>query len=147
MAQWYEAIHASKRYRLGTIKADVKGNEYIYLKGVASLTAGDWVVYDENFAPTRISTGLVGPVAISMGANILATTFSWFQVHGVNLIAKTDTVAADKPLYIDGTTGRADDAVVNGDLIYGAISQTADTTNVCTVYLHYPFTTAVVIET
>jgi hypothetical protein len=82
-----------------------------------------------------------------MAANTSATNYSWFQVHGVNTIAKTDTVAADKPLYIDGTTGRADDAVVNGDLIYNAFSQTADTTNVCTVRIHYPFVTAVVIET
>lgn len=147
MAQWYEALHAAKRYRLGTIKTDIKGNDYIYLKGVASLAAGEWVVYDENYAPTRLATTLVGPVAISMAANILATTYSWFQVHGINLVAKTDTVAADKPLYIDGTTGRADDAVVNGDLIYNAFSQTADATNVTTVYIHYPFVTAVVIET
>lgn len=146
MAQWYEALHTSKRFRLGTVKTDVKGNEYIYLKGVGSNAAGVWSTYDENFAPTLLVANAIGPVSISMAANTSATNYSWYQVHGVNLIASTDTVAADKPLYIDGTTGRADDAVVNGDLIYGAISMSADATNVATVWIHYPFVTDIVIE-
>ena len=49
--------------------------------------------------------------------------------------------AADKALYIDGTAGRADDADVSGDSIHGAFSMTADTTNVATVMLNYPFVT------
>jgi hypothetical protein len=122
-------------------------NEYIYLKGGTNVAVGSWVTFDENHAPTLVTTTAVGFVAISMAANTLTTTYSWYQVYGVNTVAKTDTVAADKPLYIDGTAGRADDAVVNGDLIYGAISETSDTSNVATVRISYPFTTGITVET
>lgn len=140
-------IDTYKKFRLGTIKGDTSSNAFIYMKGVASLAAGTWVTFDENFAPTLLVADAVGPVAISMSANTSATNYSWFQRTGVNTVAKTDTVAADLPLYIDGTAGRADDAVVNGDLIYGAFSQTADTTNVCTVRIDHPYVTNIVIET
>lgn len=144
---FYDQTHTTKKFRLGTKKTDVASNQYIYMKGVASLAAGSWVTYDENHAPTLLAADAVGPVAISMVANTSATNYSWFQVDGVNTIAKTDTVAADLPLYIDGTAGRTDDAVVNGDLVYGAFSQTADTSNVATVRIHFPFVTNIVIET
>jgi hypothetical protein len=143
MAQWYEAIHASKRYRLLEEKRDVKGNVYVYLKGVSSLAAGSWVTFDEGGVTTLLAANAVGPVAISMSANTDSTKFSWFQRVGVNLIASTDTTAADKALYIDGTSGRADDAVVSGDLICGAYSQAADSSNVCTVRIDRPYVTDV----
>lgn len=144
---WYEQIDTAKKFRLGTEKRDITGSVYHYGKGVASLTAGDWVTFDENYAPTRLLADLVGPVAISMAANTSATNYSWFQRVGVNTIAKTDTVLADLPMYIDGTTGRVDDAVVNGDLVYGAFSMTADTSNVATVRIDRPYVTNIVIET
>jgi hypothetical protein len=96
---------------------------------------------DEAFAPTLLAANAIGPVAISMVANTSATNYSWYQVYGTNLIAKTDTVAADKQLYIDGTAGRADDAVVTGDMILGASTNDADATNVCSVRISYPFVT------
>jgi hypothetical protein len=140
---WYSDTDSSKKFPLGFTRQDVNGNEYIYMKGVASLAIGSWVTFDENFAPTLLAADAVGPVAISMAANTAATTYSWFQRKGVNTVAKTDTVAADVQLYIDGTAGRADDAVVTGDLILGASSQTADTSNVATVRIDYPSVTNV----
>jgi hypothetical protein len=140
---FYSDIHATKKFRLGTEKTDVDGKVYIYLKGVASTAAGSWVTFDENFATTLLAANAVGPVAISMAANTSATNYSWYQVKGINAIASTDTVAADKALYIDGTAGRADDAVVSGDLIVGAASMAADSSNVCTVMLNRPFVTDV----
>lgn len=143
---WYDDIDTSKKFRLGTIKEDVAGNRYMYMKGVASNAAGKFVTFDEAFLPTLLVADAVGPVAISMAANTAATTFSWYQRSGVNTIASTDTVAADLPMYIDGTAGRVDDAVVNGDLVYGCFSQTSDTSNVATVRLDNPYVTNIVIE-
>ena len=133
---WYEDVHTTKRFRLGTIKEDVKGNKYIYLKGVTSNASGEWLVWDEDFATTRLIADEVGPVGVSMSAFDATTEFGWAQIYGVNLVAKTDTVAADKALFIDGTTGRADDSDVAGDHILGAYSMTADTSNVATVWLN-----------
>lgn len=136
-------INTTKRYRLGTRKTDVNSNQFVYMKGVASLAAGSWVSYDENFAPTLLAGNAVGPVAISMAANTSATNYSWFQIYGNNTIAASDTTAADKALFIDGTAGRVDDAVVTGDLVVGAVSTAADTANVLPVFITYPYVTDV----
>lgn len=118
----------------------IKGKEYVYCKGTASNTAGSWVKFDEAHLVVLLAPDMVGPVGISMSA-FVANEYGWVQVKGVNTAAKTDTIAADAALYIDGTSGRADDLAVTGDLILGAFSETADTTNVATVYLNYPYVT------
>ena len=131
-------VDTSRLTELGARGWDTSGNEYIYLTGVASTVAGDWVVFDESYLTTRLVAGEVGPVAIAMAAVNAATSFGWYQVYGVNTVARTDTVAADASLYIDGTTGRADDLGVAGDLIIGAYSMAADSSNVATVFISYP---------
>lgn len=136
-------VDAAQVHTLGTRARDTSGNEYVYLKGVGSTTAGSWVSYDENYATTLLAGNAVGPVAIAMAAIDATTEFGWYQIYGVNTVAKTDTVAADKALFIDGTAGRADDAVVTGDLIVGAQSMTADSSNVATVFIQYPHVTDV----
>lgn len=127
---------------LGTRARDADGNEYVYLTGVASTAAGSWVSFDEDNITLLLTANAVGRVGIAMAA-IVASSYGWYQIYGKNTIAVTDTVAADKQLYIDGTAGRADDAVVSGDMIVGAISRSADTSNVATVELCYPFVTDV----
>lgn len=133
-----DTIDTSAKVALGTRGYDMSGNEYIYLKGVGSTAQGSWVVYDEDHATTLIVANEVGPVAIAMAAINAITSYGWYQIFGKNTVAKTDTVAADAALYIDGTAGRADDAGVAGDIILGAYSMTADTSNVATVYITYP---------
>jgi len=123
---------------VGTRGFDVDGNEYIYLQGVASTVAGNFVSFDESYVTTRIVANAVGRVAIAMAA-IVANQYGWYQIYGKNTIATTDTILADAPLYIDGTAGRADDAAVAGDLIHGCVSRSADTSNVATVEINYPF--------
>lgn len=136
-------VHSSQLNPLGTRAFDQDGNEYIYLSGIASTAAGKWVTFDENFATALLTANAVGPVAIATAASDVATEFGWYQIYGVNTAASTDTVAADKQLFIDATDGRADDAVVSGDLIVGAVSRTADTSSVATVFLNYPYVTDV----
>ena len=135
---WYEDVDTTKAFRLGHRQKDVAGNEYVYLAGVASNAEGEWLVWDESYATTRLVADEVGPVGVSMSDFDATTDYGWAQIWGKNTVAKTDTVAADKGLYIDGTTGRADDAGVAGDWITGAFSMTADTSNVATVWLNYP---------
>lgn len=133
-------VHTTQKEDLGSM-ITIGGKVYVYMKGVSSGAAGAWVTYDENYATTLLAANAIGPVGIMMAALDATTKFGWVQRLGFNTIASTDTVAADKQLYIDGTAGRADDAVVTGDMIVGAISQTADTSNVATVYLNWPFVT------
>lgn len=128
--------------RLGREVRTADGNVYMFLKGVASSSAGSWVTYDENYTTTLLAANAVGPVAIAMGAAV-ANEFGWFQVYGFNTISKSDTTVADVALYIDGTAGRVDDAVVAGDLVIGANSTAADTANVLPVWINRPFVTNV----
>ena len=129
----------TKQHQLGTRAFDKDGNEYIYVQGVASGAAGSWVSLDEDHVTTLLAANAVGRVAILMAALDATSDYGWAQIYGKNTVAKTDTVAADKALYIDGTAGRADDADAAGDLIMGAISRSSDTSNVATVELNYPF--------
>lgn len=136
-------VHTSAQFPVGTRMAGADGNEYVYLKGVADTTAGSWVSWNAVAGTTALLAGnAVGQVGIAMAA-IVADRWGWYQIYGINTQAKTDTVAANKQLYIDGTAGRADDANVAGDLIVGALSITADTSNVATVRLIYPHVTDV----
>ncbi len=119
---------------------DVSGNEYIYLGGATTVDAANWVVsyVPSTGIPTLIAADAVGPVAVSMAAVNLATSFGWYQIWGFGS-AKSDTVAGVAQLFIDGTAGRVDDAIVTGDLIVGMTATAADTTNVVPVQLRYPY--------
>lgn len=139
------SVDDSALHTVGTRAFDASGNEYIYLLGVASTGAGSWVTFDEDGATALLTADAVGPVAIAMAATV-ASKYGWYQIFGVNTVAKTDTVAADKQLFIDGTDGRADDADVAGDAIIGAVSCTADTSNVATVRINYPYVANVAID-
>lgn len=131
-------VDSSAVHNVGTRAVDVNGNEYIYGLGVANTAAGSWVSFDEVLASTLLAANAVGRVGIAMAA-IVASKYGWYQIYGKNTIAACDTVADNKPLYIDDTAGRCDDAGVAGDLIFGAYSRSTDSSNVCTVELSYPF--------
>ena len=114
--------------------------EFIYLSGVASLVAEDFVVYDEDYATTRAVADEVGSVAVAMAAVDATTKYGWFQIYGP-ATGDTATVAADKTLYLTATAGRLDDTDVAGDSVHGCFSMAADTSNSCPVFLNYPFVT------
>lgn len=135
-------VYDTKEYKLGERVRDNIGNEYIFLKGVASTAAGSFASWDNAYATALLAANAVGCVGVAKAA-IVANKYGFYQIYGINEEASTDTIAADKQLYIDGTAGRADDAAVAGDLIVGAVSMTADTSNVATVMLNYPYVTDV----
>ena len=135
---WYSEVDTEKKWRLGTRKRDVAGNEYIYLTGVASTVAEDFVVFDESFLTTRAVADEVGPVAVAMAAVDATTEYGWYGIYG-NFTGDTATVAADKALYLTATAGRLDDADAAGDSVHGAFSMAADSSNSCSVWLNYPW--------
>ena len=134
---WYNDVHASKRYRLGTRKRSIDNKEFIYLKGVASVVAEDVVVFDEGFATTRAIADEVGPVAVAMAAVDSTSEYGWFQIYGVATVDAATTVSADKQLYLTSTAGRVDDADVAGDAIIGMYSMAAASSNSMSVWLNY----------
>ena len=141
MASFATAVHASKRFRLGTIKKDIDNREYIYLKGVTACAADVWVSYNNAYTAVVLAADAVGNVGIAQAAVDAATKFGWFLVKGPYATANSDTVAGANGLFIDGTAGRVDDASVAGDFINGAVSTGADVSNKLPVLINYPWVT------
>ncbi len=106
--------------------------EFIYLPGVASLAAGDCVEYDLSpglQAVTRHSNATASnkgwPLAFSTAANILTTTFSWYQISGVAIANVAAGFAAAQALFGTGTAGVIDDGADAGDQILNGRSSSA----------------------
>lgn len=111
--------------------------EFIYLKGVASTAVGDFVVYEANGVTARAATRSTGPGAVAMSA-CLANQFGWYQRTGRAKVT-AGTVADNAQLYLTATAGTVDDAVVAGDLIYGARSDSATDTGFILATLANPY--------
>lgn len=150
MAQWYQAVHASKRYRLGSEKSDITGAKFVYGKGVASNTVGAFVLFnDGTFTPVlMVSTPLTGSVGISAAANTSATSFSWYMVKGSTVgtalagLAQIATGSTDKaPLSQGATPGLAvGTGVVATKTITGAFAIGVSAANLGNAFLNYPST-------
>ena len=135
-------IDTSQRNMLGQISRDDLGNEYIYLKGVASAVAGSWVMYDEAFLPVLLTTGITlsGPVAVALAA-VVATNFGWFAIRHnfVFGLCVSDTMADDSPVYASSTAGSVDDDTAAGETVYGAWNRTLGTTTSSNFQIMHPF--------
>ena len=123
-------FHATQQNPLGLIVQGDAGEEYIYLKGVASTAIGSAVTYDEVGITALLTDDAVGPVAISMSANVLATTYGWYCILApAGVHARVVTGTADNSLLghetTDGDLGDGRDA---GDQIYGMICREANAT-------------------
>lgn len=66
--------------------------EFILLAGVASTIVGSLVIYNTvSFTTTLcpVTANLGQPVAVAMSANVAATTWGWYQIGGVAVVAKS----------------------------------------------------------
>ena len=141
---FYQAIHLSKHFRMGSIRTDVAGNTYRYGPGVASNAAGNFVVFDSGFNPTLLSTSSNGGLCgVSMSANTTSTNYSWYQVSGVTPTAVPGNVATASSnglgLCASASAGRATSTAAGGKTIFGAISVQNAVNNAGTVALANPF--------
>ena len=140
-------VDTSQQIPLGTRASDTSGNEYIYLRGTASVATGDWCyIFYDSFTVARSGADVVGPIGIA-GTAITAAQFGWFQIYGRSAIANIVTGAGQAvgsgplPLYLTSTAGRAGTADVAGDLIEGAfILGGIAAANTGTAFVTYPAT-------
>jgi hypothetical protein len=117
--------------------------EFVYVKGVASGAANLLVTYVPHTGVTALtgarSKGLLG---VMMAALSATTLFGWLQIKGVAEVAVNGTVVAGATVYLTATAGKVDDAVVAGDIVYGANFATADGTpsaNIARVSIAEPY--------
>lgn len=70
--------------------------EFIYLPGIASTAVGSLVTYNTlsyTTALAAVGTNKPQPIAVAMSANIVATTFGWYQISGMAVMKKSCTIS------------------------------------------------------
>jgi hypothetical protein len=129
-------------YRVKALDATYGEGEFVYVKGVSSGAAGLCATYDPKTGVTALtgarSKGLLCVFVSALSSN---TTYGWAQVRGDADVQVAGSVVAGATVYLTGTAGKLDDAVVAGDIVYGANFGTADGTpaaNHALVALAYP---------
>lgn len=141
-------IDTAIKHQLRTRAFDENGNEYIYLQGVVSTVAGDWVTYDEDGLTTRMDSSSRGPVAVAMAA-IVASRYGWYAIFGdvATSNAISGGAAADNAqVYATSTAGQVDDVDVGGSLVIGAVFRSAESSGVAEVQLNYPYIADVAVD-
>ena len=130
-------VDDSAEYTLGTRTQDASGNEYIYLKGVASTAEHSWVSFDEEYQTTLLAANAQGRVGIAMAA-IVADKYGWYQIYGKGTGKVLTGFADNGKVFCTSTAGSVDDADVSGDFVVGAIGRSAISSGVATMELNYP---------
>lgn len=142
-------VDTSARNALGTrvMGVDDFGGtaEYIYLTGVASLAAGDWVVISQVSgaqAAVRLpTTATNGMLAVALAAPT-ASQFGWFQIYGVTpsfTAIATDASADGKLVSAGSATGRVATGATTTKNIFGAVCVGASASNTGRAFISYPF--------
>jgi len=133
-------IHDTEVVKVLTRAKDANGNEYIFLKGVASTVAGSWVAYDEQavtaLLDTDVAATLVSPIAVAQAA-IVANKYGWYMIFG-SCSAGAATVVDNTKVFSTATAGVCDDTGTAGNQIIGAYWRSADSSSLATVQLTYP---------
>lgn len=119
--------------------------EFILLKGVASTAVGSVVIWDgTTYATTlaAVTANQARPVAISMAANTSSSVYSWYQIAGTAVAARTTGVKLSPTVAIGVTSVGKVAASSSGKEILGARSANAATvasaTTTVTVVLNRP---------
>lgn len=143
-ADLYSVDDAAK-FQVGTVTTGIDPalgeGEFIYLKGVASLVAGETVTFKTPAtAVVRAVAAGRGTVAVALAATV-ANKFGWFQIRGVATVKVAALFADNAAVFLTATAGTVDDAVVAADKIDGARGASAiDTpaTGFAYINLNYP---------
>lgn len=135
MATWTD-IHTSKRFRFLTEKQDPNGNIYVYLQGVGSTVANDWVTFDEAGVTTRLTTSAKSgaPLAIAQAATDATTEYGWYGVVGSFTGNCVDGGGNDdnEQAYASGTTAAATAVADNDAKLEGVIFRSNDNSTALT---------------
>ncbi len=124
---------------VGSRTFDEVGNEYIYLKGVASTLAGSWVTFDELYLTLLLVANGIGRVAIAQAPTV-ASTWGWYGIWGAFNGLCLASYVDNAKVWATSTPGSVDDTDVAVDLITGAIGRSArnTTTGMALFELNYP---------
>ncbi len=136
-----------QRNPLGCRSFDDAGAEYIYLAGIASTVAGDWVRFNHLAANSPFTTARVnndaiaGAVAVAMSAAVAVTSFAWYQIYGLVLVANLTTGSIDgSQISLSATAGRCSGAATATKVVFNATAVGAAAANLGKCFIQYPYT-------
>jgi len=115
-------------FRVRALDQTYGEGEFVYVKGVASGAAALLAVYNPYTGVTALTAARSKGLCGVMMAALVASTYGWLQVRGSAVVAVNGTVVAGATVYLSAGSGKVDDAVVTGDVVYGANFATADAT-------------------
>lgn len=104
--------------------------EFILLAGVASTAVGSLVTYNTvsfTTALAPVGANKPQPVAVAMAANTSSSTWSWYQISGVAVAAKTCGVAIASNVAVGVLTAGLVAATGTGKEVQGAFSGSKST--------------------
>jgi len=134
-------------YEVGTRVIVNGGNEYIYLPGIASCAAYDWIVFRTTGSGlsygsvTRMgASGLSGQVGIAQGA-VVGPAYGWFLIKGVGWgNFGVANASGGSPLFSCGTTAMVGTTRVSTHMVYGAFAVGAGVSSgTGKVFVDYPY--------
>lgn len=137
---------ATQKYKTGKlIRARDTGTtdrgeaEFVYAKGVASVVAGDLCAISPggDAAVRTVARTIASHLGVAQAA-IVASNWGWFQVSGRGVVTAA-TALTGTTAYLCATAGAVDDAVVAGDIVYGAKIVGATDTGQVLVDLNRPY--------
>lgn len=136
-------VHSTQQNQVGAIREfSVDGviMSYIYLSGVASTAANDWVVFDNAYATQRLTSTITkGGVAIASAATV-ANTWGWYGYVGSFTATCESSILSNAYCFAMATAGRVDDAVIKNVQIQNAVTKTAGVAGAtATVQIHRPW--------
>ena len=111
--------------------------EFILLKGVASTAVGSLVIFNTTSYTTTlcpVTANLGSPVAISMTANTSSSNWSYYQIEGVAVVAKSAVGLANNVAIGVSSTGKVGTSA-SGKQILGARTANSTVSATTTVQL------------
>lgn len=137
-----DEVHTTAKNVVGTRAKGVTapGNEYVYMKGVASTIVGSAVTYDTAYQTTLLAANAKGPVAFACAITV-ASTWGWYCIAGVCSADVVANSAASSTLGRETTDGKVGDGRAAGDQIANCFQGATATTTAAVVDVHirYPF--------
>ena len=106
--------------------------EFILLAGVASTAVGSVVTYNTTSWTTTLApagTNKPQPIAIAMAANTSSSTWSWYQISGIAVAAKTSGLALASAAAVGVLTAGKIAATASGKEVQGALTVAKSTTS------------------
>lgn len=122
-------VHTTQQNTLGAVRefsVDGVPMSYIYLSGLTSTAANEWVVFDPGtYTTTRLATTSKGQCAIASAAVDAATKWGWYGYIGSFSAFNLSATLSNGYVYASGTAGAGTSAVTKNAQVKKAVTRGA----------------------